>query len=102
MICCQSSSVRRSVAPRCIAGIAQYGGGWTDDMFMSASILSRTGGFDAAAHLLTEYIPRLQRADGIFIHATDGPFPWGRGNGFAAMGLAEALTTLPESHPSRA
>jgi unsaturated rhamnogalacturonyl hydrolase len=83
-------------------GIAQYGGGWTDDMFMSASILGRAGNVDAAARLLTAYIPRLQRADGIFIHATDGPFAWGRGNGFAAMGLTEALTAMPASHASRA
>ena len=28
--------------------------------------------------------------------------PWGRGNGFAALGLTEALTSLPAAHPSRA
>src|SRR5262249_26030626 len=40
--------------------------------------------------------------DGIFNHATNGPVAWGRGNGFAALGLVEALTALPNTHPARA
>jgi hypothetical protein len=82
-------------------GIAQYGLGWTDDMFMASSILSRTGNLDAAAKMLTSYAARLQRTDGIFNHAVDGPAAWGRGNGFAALGIIEALTAMPASHPSR-
>ena len=89
-------------------GIPQYGQGWTDDMFMATAILARTGGDPdgersrprrAAADRLRR---RLQQPDGIFNHAIDGPAAWGRGNGFAAFGLMEALTALPESHPSRA
>jgi rhamnogalacturonyl hydrolase YesR len=90
-------------------GIAQYGQGWTDDMFMASSILARVGliaghiaDLDRAAQLLAAYATRLQRPDGIFMHATDGPFAWGRGNGFAALGLAETLTRLPDRHPARA
>lgn len=89
-------------------GMAQYGGGWTDDMFMAASVLARTGrrpgrdqDFDVAARLLTAYTSRLQREDGLFNHAVDGPAAWGRGNGFAAMGLTEALTAIPADHPQR-
>ena len=82
-------------------GAAQYGGGWTDDMFMGSSILSRMGRTDDAARLLTTYASRLQRPDGLFNHAVDGPAAWGRGNGFAAMGLTEALTAMPAQHPSR-
>jgi unsaturated rhamnogalacturonyl hydrolase len=82
-------------------GIAQYGGGWTDDMFMASSILSRTGKIDDAARLLSSYAARLQRPDGLFNHAIDGPAAWGRGNGFAALGLTEALTAMPDQHPSR-
>ena len=87
-------------------GIAEYGQGWTDDMFMASAILSRVGklpdqgkALDAASDLLVDYAARLQRSDGIFIHATEGPFAWGRGNGFAALGLMETLTALPERHP---
>jgi rhamnogalacturonyl hydrolase YesR len=89
-------------------GVAQYGQGWTDDMFMATAILARTGlmpgrerDLETAARLLVDYSTRLQRTDGIFIHATDGPVAWGRGNGFAALGLMEALTALPAKHPAR-
>jgi rhamnogalacturonyl hydrolase YesR len=90
-------------------GIPQYGQGWTDDMFMTAAILARTGSMpdrgrdlDRAAQLLIAYAGRLQQPDGIFNHATDGPAAWGRGNGFAAFGLMETLTAMPAAHPSRA
>jgi hypothetical protein len=83
-------------------GVAQYGQGWTDDMFMASSILSRTGNVDAAATLLVSYAARLQRTDGLFNHAVDGPAAWGRGNGFAALGLIEALSAMPDRHPARA
>ena len=53
------------------------------------------------ARLLTTYAARLQRDDRLFIHAESGPHAWGRGNGFAAFGLMEALTHLPESWPAR-
>ncbi len=90
-------------------GIPQYGQGWTDDMFMAAAILARSGqmpgrgsDLDRAAQLLIAYAGRLQQPDGIFHHATDGPAAWGRGNGFAAFGLMETLTAMPAGHPSRA
>lgn len=90
-------------------GFAQHGQGWTDDMFMMAAILARTGrmpgrerDFDRLASNLISYARRLQREDGIFVHFTDGRVPWGRGNGFAALGLMEALTSIPATHPSRA
>ena len=88
--------------------VAEYGQGWTDDMFMGTSVLARTGAqpghekdLDTAAHRLIAYASRLQRPDGLFNHATDGPVAWGRGNGFAALGLIDALTRLPDRHPDR-
>jgi rhamnogalacturonyl hydrolase YesR len=78
-------------------------------MFMMGAILgrsgrmpNRTGDLDHLAKMLIAYAARLQRPDGIFVHFTEGRIPWGRGNGFAALGLMEALTSLPASHPSRA
>jgi rhamnogalacturonyl hydrolase YesR len=85
-------------------GTYANGRGWTDDMFMATAVLVRAGGdrfTDLAARQLIAYAARLQRADGVFIHAVDGPIAWGRGNGFAAFGLMEALTAMPESNPSR-
>jgi unsaturated rhamnogalacturonyl hydrolase len=99
----------RLASERQATGIASYASGWTDDMFMASAVLARTAvlpqhdrDLDSAARLLIDYASRLQRPDGVFMHATDGPFAWGRGNGFAALGLMEALTALPERHASRA
>ncbi|MGD9906076.1 MAG: glycoside hydrolase family 105 protein [Vicinamibacterales bacterium] len=89
--------------------IVRFATSWTDDMFMATSVLARAAAAtgeakyaDAAARLLTTYVGRLQREDRLFIHAQSGPHAWGRGNGFAAFGLMEALTHLPESWPARA
>lgn len=89
-------------------GYAQHGQGWTDDMFMMASILSRSGrmpgrerDLDHLADTLIAYARRLQREDGVFVHFTDGRVAWGRGNGFAALGVTEALTALPPAHRLR-
>ena len=43
----------------------------------------------------------IQQDDGLFMHCRSVPYYWGRGNGFAALGYAETLTRLPESHPAR-
>lgn len=88
--------------------IVRFATSWTDDMFMATSVLARaakqTGEAkyaDAVARLLTTYGGRLQRQDRLFVHAERGPHAWGRGNGFAAFGLMEALTHLPESWAAR-
>jgi hypothetical protein len=80
--------------------------GWTDDMFMVSAVVSRSA---LAAHgeplqrLLVGYATRLQRQDGLFVHAENAPHAWGRGNGFALLGLTEALTHfLPTSWAGRA
>ena len=38
----------------------------------------------------------LMREDGIYIHSKIAEFPWGRGNGFAAYGLIEAILHTPD------
>jgi rhamnogalacturonyl hydrolase YesR len=88
--------------------IVRFGRQWTDDMFMASSILSRVGArasdrtySTAVGRLLTSYAEKLQRPDGLFIHAVEGPFAWGRGNGFAAFGLVDALEHLPASWADR-
>jgi rhamnogalacturonyl hydrolase YesR len=86
-------------------GTYAAGRGWTDDMFMATAVLARAGDghfLDLAARQLIDYAARLQRPDGVFIHAVDGPVAWGRGNGFAALGLMEALSAMAEPHPPRA
>jgi rhamnogalacturonyl hydrolase YesR len=89
--------------------VVRFATGWADDMFMATSVLARVGArtgdsryADAAGRLLVTYIARLQRDDGLFIHALTGAHAWGRGNGFAALGMTEALMRLPESWSARA
>lgn len=82
-------------------GTYRFATHWTDDMFMMGSVLSRAG-HTAWPHLgtmLTTWANKLQRPDGLFIHATDGPHAWGRGNGFALLGVTEALTRVPDTSP---
>ena len=100
--------VLRAAAEKAPA-VPEYGQGWTDDMFMATAVLAPSGAraghegdLDRAARLLIEYAARLQQASGLFHHATDGPAAWGRGNGFAALGLMETLTRMQPSHPARA
>ena len=85
-------------------GVPQNGFGWTEDVFLgtaTAAIAADPDGLDAAARLIVQSASRLQRSDGLFHHSADAQTPWGRGNGFAALGLAETLTALSPSHPQR-
>lgn len=86
----------------------RFARGWSDDMFMATSLLARVATptlgdrySRAVGRLLITYAGKLQRADGLFVHAAEGPHAWGRGNGFAALGLVEALTHLSERWPDR-
>jgi rhamnogalacturonyl hydrolase YesR len=100
-----ASKAAELMLPQTPAEIVHFATGWTDDMFMAASVLSRVDHGKHAAvvgRLLTTYASRLQQPDGVFIHATDGPHAWGRGNGFALLGVTEALTHLPDSWSDRA
>ena len=51
--------------------------------------------------ILTNFLAEMgtQQISGLFWHDRETPFYWGRGNGFAVLGLAETLTYLPQSHP---
>jgi rhamnogalacturonyl hydrolase YesR len=78
----------------------------TEDMFMSGAILGRafklTGNTkytDMLANFLVD--GKIQQNHGLFWHCRSAAYYWGRGNGFAAMGLAESLTYLPEDHAKR-
>jgi rhamnogalacturonyl hydrolase YesR len=44
----------------------------------------------------------LQKPNGLFWHGAGGPFYWGRGNGWFAVGLAEVLSSVPTDHPKYA
>ncbi len=81
---------------------------WIDDMFMITMVQAQafrvTGDakyIDRAAGEMVFYLDELQKPNGLFFHAPDVPFFWGRGNGWMAAGMAELLRALPEKHPHR-
>jgi unsaturated rhamnogalacturonyl hydrolase len=82
---------------------------WIDDMYMLTILqleayraTKDTKYLDRAAHEMTAYLRKLQQPNGLFYHAPDVPFFWGRGNGWVAAGMTEMLLTLPATHPDRA
>lgn len=91
--------------PDGITAEARY---WIDDMYMITIVQVQayraTHDFkyiDHAANTMAAYLDKLQQANGLFFHAPDSPFFWGRGNGWVAAGMAELLRSLPKNHPKR-
>jgi len=81
---------------------------WVDDMYMSTILQMQafraTGDskyLDRAALEMVAYLDKLQQPNGLFFHAPDVPFFWGRGDGWFAAGMAEMLRSLPPNHPKR-
>jgi unsaturated rhamnogalacturonyl hydrolase len=82
---------------------------WIDDMYMLTMLqleaYRATGDrvyLDRDAKEMTAYLDKLQQPGGLFFHAPDVPFYWGRGDGWVAAGMAEMLRDLPQDHPQRA
>lgn len=81
---------------------------WIDDMFMITAVQAQafraTGDrkyIDRAAREMVMYLDSLQRDNGLFYHAPDVPFFWGRGDGWMAAGTAELLRSVPADNPDR-
>jgi rhamnogalacturonyl hydrolase YesR len=81
---------------------------WIDDMFMitvaQAQAWRATGQrhyIDRAAKEMVVYLDELQRPNGLFYHAPDVPFFWGRGDGWMAAGMSLLLRELPADNPDR-
>jgi rhamnogalacturonyl hydrolase YesR len=81
---------------------------WVDDMYMLLMLqleaYRATGDrkyLDRDAHEMVVYLDRLQQPNGLFFHAPDVKYFWGRGDGWFAAGMAEMLRTLPADHPDR-
>ena len=75
----------------------------TEDMFMLGSMMGRSYALTQEAQyldILTNFLVEMgtQQISGLYWHDRETPFYWGRGNGFAVLGLAETLTYLPQSH----
>ncbi len=81
---------------------------WIDDMFMITAL--QVQAFRAtndekylnrAAFEMSTYLDTLQRENGLFYHAPDVPFFWGRGDGWVAAGMTELLRSMNSAHPLR-
>ena len=91
--------------PDGITAEARY---WIDDMYMITAVqvqaFRATGDnkyLDRAAKTEVAYLDKLQQPNGLFFHAPDSQFYWGRGNGWEAAGMTELLLSLPKNHPLR-
>lgn len=81
---------------------------WIDDMFMITAVQAQayraTGDvryIERAAKEMVVYLDSLQQPNGLFYHAPDAPFFWGRGDGWMAVGMSELLSSLPEKNVDR-
>ena len=81
---------------------------WIDDMFMITAVQTEAYRatddqkyIDRAAKEMTVYLDSLQQPNGLFYHAPDVPFFWGRGDGWMASGMSILLRELPADHPDR-
>jgi len=82
---------------------------WIDDMYMLTILqleaYRATGDkkyLDRDAKEMVSYLDKLQQPNGLFFHADDVHYFWGRGDGWVAAGMAEMLRTLPADHPDHA
>jgi unsaturated rhamnogalacturonyl hydrolase len=82
-----------------------YHDGYSDSVFMGTTIVAQAGRltgerkyFDMADRHL-RFMQQLDlRPDGLYRHQPAADVAWGRGNGFAAVGLALTLAELPRDH----
>jgi len=82
---------------------------FSDSIFMGTAIVAQAGAltgerkyFDMAARHLALMQKLDRRADGLYRHQPATDAAWGRGNGFAALGLTLTLAELPRDHPAYA
>lgn len=78
---------------------------WMDDMYMITALQSQAYRatkneqyIDRTAREMIAYLDTLQTPNGLFYHANDVPFYWGRGDGWLAAGMAELLSILPKEN----
>lgn len=85
---------------------------WIDDMYMIIALQTmayRATGerkyLDRTAKEMCFYLDEIQIKEGavkgLFYHAPDVPFVWGRGDGWMAAGMALVLSHLDKSNPYR-
>jgi len=83
-----------------------FNGQFSDSLYMGTAILADAGAltgerryFDMAARHIAFMQKLVLRPDGLYRHQPDIDAAWGRGNAFAALGLAWTLGEFPHDHP---
>lgn len=78
---------------------------WSDDLYMLPVLQVQAYRatqdpkyLDRVSMTMVAYLDKLQQPNGLFLHSSDSPFYWGRGNGWVAAGMAEVLSVLPPEH----
>lgn len=96
------SEVTRS---RYAAGYSWHTRFWMDDMYMITALQTQAYKatlnpkyIDRTAREMILYLDSLQTPNGLFYHADDVHFYWGRGDGWLAAGMAELLNILPKDN----
>lgn len=87
---------------------------WVDNMHLTGPFLARLGQitnnttwFDLAAEMILSHAHVLQDQCGLFSHGFNDAIGepnsifWGRGQGWALLGLTDTLSNLPSNHPAR-
>ena len=92
--------------PDGITAEARY---WIDDMYMITAVQAEAFRatrdrkyLDRAALTMAAYLDRLQQPNGLFFHAADSAFYWGRGNGWVAAGMASCCVRCRRTPAARA
>ena len=86
-------------------GLSRQTRWWIDDMYMITAlqlqawrVTGETKYLERTADSMVAYLKKLQQPNGLFFHAPDIPFYWGRGDGWVAVGMADLLRELPPEH----
>ena len=89
-------------------GILKSARFWADDMYFTPTLETRIfeingdpSTIERVSRWLTAYADSLLLPNGLIKHTTQVPFIWGRGMGWAAAGMTNALQDLPLNHPKR-
>lgn len=87
-------------------GVTSMSRYWIDDSFMvgtplALSILAKGDSIqkERLGKFLSSYIEHLQQENGLFHHGEALPFFWGRGNGWGAVAMTNALRSLRPGDP---
>ena len=93
-------------APLLENGLTRMSRYWIDDTFMVGMLLTQA--YRATQEsiyrerlglFLFLYLEKLQQPGGLFFHGPEYPYFWGRGNGWGAVAMANALTVIAPDDP---